>query len=104
MTGVQTCALPIWLLADLEQRGFIATAKSAKDARGRLLRLTGKGRRTLKGIHKKADLQFMNTLRVINPPERQIVVKSLKVFAQALSMARHQADLAASPKNKPVAR
>lgn len=80
------------LLADLNQRGFITTATSAKDARGRVLRLTDKGRRTLKGIHKKADLQFRNTLCAIEGPKQQIVVKSLTLFARALSTTRRKAD------------
>jgi len=78
------------LLGDLRQRGFIATATSARDGRGRALRLTRKGRRQLKIIHDKADVQFATALEAISPSEWPRIVKSLHLFAGALASTRRR--------------
>ena len=76
------------LLADLKQRGFIGTSPSTEDGRGRALQLTAKGRRQLKIIHNKANLQFITALQAISKTEWPRIVKGLHLFARALSSTR----------------
>ena len=76
------------LLADLKQRGFIATSASASDGRGRALQLTTKGRRQLKIIHDKANVQFTTALKAIDKHEWPHIVKSLELFARTLATTR----------------
>ena len=78
------------LLADLRQRGFIATSPSSEDGRGRTLHLTAKGQRQLEIIHDKANQQFVSALQAIHDAEWQSIAKSLKLFSDALTSTRRQ--------------
>lgn len=72
------------LLHKLVTTGELRQAASAQDGRSKLISLTDKGRRTLKGIHAVARQQVDEALRPLTPEQRQTVADGLACYAQAL--------------------
>lgn len=72
------------LVRALVERGEIAEAPAADDARIKRLRLTAQGRATLAGVDGVADAQVAAALARLDPPARRTVRDGLTAYAGAL--------------------
>jgi putative acetyltransferase len=81
----------------LGRRGLVAAAAKAADKRVKLIRLTQKGRSTVRRIDRQADRQVVGALELLAPAEREAVVQGLELYARALARSRAQHDFTVRP-------
>ena len=75
------------LVKSLVERGEIIEARSPDDLRMKLLRLTPRGRKTLRAIDRFAERQVAGALECLDGRERIGVLKGLQDYATALKTA-----------------
>ena len=86
MTGVQTCALPIYmtgLAKRLEQKNFIDRKPDPNDERVTLLVITKKGQKTLKLIEDKKNEAIDIILADLAPTEKEQFLETIKKIIKA---------------------
>ncbi|MEM1174791.1 MAG: helix-turn-helix domain-containing GNAT family N-acetyltransferase [Pseudomonadota bacterium] len=88
------------LVQGLVRRGELVMSSDPADGRRKLLRLSGKGRKTLDAIHRHSNAQVEEALAFLSDSEREQVVTGLGRYARALRYARVSADYRIRPVRK----
>jgi DNA-binding MarR family transcriptional regulator/GNAT superfamily N-acetyltransferase len=72
------------VLAGFLRQGLLRRERAPSDKRRRLLRLSGKGERTLKPLEKASDRQAAGMLEPLAPPERDRLVEAMHTIEDLL--------------------
>lgn len=84
-------------IARLEAEGLVARQTSSDDARSSELYLTASGQKLRRKIDKFATDQVSDALRRLVPADQQALVRSLALYADALSHGRDHGDAHTTP-------
>lgn len=75
-------------LATLARHGYVSHQRDAKDPRRKLFRLTAKGRKQTRAVHRHGDTVMRNALAYLAPSEQQQVATSLASLATAVARSQ----------------
>ncbi len=85
--------------AQLVERRLVRAQAPPRDRRKKALSLSASGRRLVEKIHRSADAQVDQALRMLPPPQRRLVLEGMGLYARALSRARLHARVTLRPLN-----
>lgn len=81
----------------LVARGLVRVDGDPADRRSKILSLTGKGRREVRGLHARADAQVREALAVLGEEERETAAAGMQAYAKGLGRARQLAEVRIRP-------
>lgn len=88
------------VVSALVKRGWVAPKSHTGDRRKKPLLLTNKGKKKLDGVHQHANGQVDDALALLEPKEREQVVRGIELYAKALTRARAKKELVVRPIEK----
>ena len=85
------------LLASLTANGQVRELRSKTDGRQKILRLSVKGKNTLRAINRFAERQVATALELLNERARREILSGIRKYAEALRRSRESADVITLP-------
>ena len=84
-------------IRSLTDKGFVQGFADSDDGRRRQMELTPAGKEKVQEIHDVADQQARAALELLNPADRDIVVRGMSLYSQALARSQKLAGIEIRP-------